>query len=144
MFGKSVFFLAAAVFGVFLWGCAHGGSVGTPGGADATAYTLTLPHAPARHEAVWLRVVAGKLPPGARLIVRTSDREIVGSVAPFGVRPGQEAGVYTIPLPESAVANGKLSLSIELEDRAARAVRAPTPQEVKELSLVLVPVSGNQ
>ncbi len=101
---------------------------------------LALPRAVAAHEAVWLQIRVGALPRGARLRVSTSDGVPVGTISPFGVRGGQAAGSYTIPLPKSAIANGRVRLQLEIEEPGTTA-RAPRPAEVENVDLVYVPIS---
>lgn len=103
--------------------------------------TLTLPRAAASNEAVAVRIAAGVLPRGARIIVRLQSGEIAGSVTPYGVRTGQKAGLYTIPLPQHAIANGTVTLHLELSEKRG-GPRAPTEQEVEKVEVVYVPVSG--
>src|SRR4051812_26732866 len=59
---------------------------------------LALPRAPVG-EAVWVRILIGALPRGARLRVSTPDNVSIGSLAPFGVLRGQEMLSYDLPLP---------------------------------------------
>ncbi|MFK0729762.1 MAG: hypothetical protein ACIWVG_00970 [Gloeotrichia echinulata HAB0833] len=103
--------------------------------------TLTLPRTPAHNEAVRVVVSVGILPPDAMIVVRTMDGEIAGSVSPFGVRRGQPAGVYMIPLPETAIKQGKVSLILELEQKDGGVVRAPTAQELLGVELVYIPIT---
>ena len=113
---------------------------GAGGQEAALTLTLTVARAPAPGEAIRVRVSAGVLPHGARIIVRTADGKIAGAVAPYGIPPGSKAGVYTIPIPAQEVKDGKLSLSFELKDRYG-SVRAPTRDEVEGAEVVLLPVS---
>src|SRR5262249_49011808 len=115
---------------------------GQGGRQEALTLTLTLPHAPARGEAIRVRVNAGVLPRGARLIVRTAAGKIVGTVSPYGIASGSKAGTYTIPVPMDALADGKVALSFELKDRDGK-VRPPTRDELEGAELVLVPVSAS-
>ncbi|MGI8515243.1 MAG: hypothetical protein ACR2NT_08870 [Acidimicrobiia bacterium] len=111
-------------------------TVGTDG-----MLTLALPRQPAADEAVVLRLSVGVLPRQARVVVRTIDGEIAGTIAPFGVRPGREAGVHTIPIPAKAVVGDKVTLRFEILERDAQAGRFPTCAEIKEAKLVFMPVS---
>jgi hypothetical protein len=102
--------------------------------------TLVLPRVAAPTEAVWLQIRAGLLPRGARLRVSTSDGVLLGTVAPFGVPRGQEGGMYTVPLPQTAVVNGRVQLHLEVEEPGAIA-RAPKSGEVEDIALIYVPVT---
>ena len=101
---------------------------------------LTLPRRADADEAVWLQVRAGALPPGAEISVGTADGELLGTVSPFGVQQGRDAGTYTIPVPEDAIEDGRVQLHLEVQERGGT-VRPPLPGEVENLSLIFVPVT---
>ncbi|NEP13866.1 MAG: hypothetical protein F6K14_27435 [Symploca sp. SIO2C1] len=103
--------------------------------------TLALPRTPAHDEAVRVVISAGILPRGASIVVRTLDGKIAGSVSPFGIRPGQPAGRYTIPLPKTALKEGKVSLVLELHRQYAEEVRAPSTEEFLGAELVYTPIT---
>jgi hypothetical protein len=104
--------------------------------------TLTLPRRPAADEALSVRLTVGVLPRDARVVVRTADGQIAGTIRPFGVRSGQKAGVFTIPVPSKAVVEDKVSLRLEVLEKNAKAARAPTEAEVEHAELSFVPVAG--
>jgi hypothetical protein len=124
---------ALAVAGVLLVGGAHGPDGGGAAPRDRVI-ELTVPRQPAAGEAASLRVAAGVLPQGSRVLVRLADGELLGTIAPFGIRPGEKAGAYTIPLPERAVRGGTvtLHLTLELPDGASR---SPTEKEIEGAEL---------
>src|SRR5262249_25216468 len=97
---------------------------------------LVAPRAAARGEALELAVTAGPLPPGARLTLSTESGEVLGAVAPYS--PERRAATATVPVPRSAVVDGRLRLQV-LEPRVAP--RAPKPGEVQRLDLVVAPRS---
>ena len=101
---------------------------------------LTLPRAAAADEAVWLQVRAGALPRGTEIQVSTSDGVLLGTVSPFGGPRGHGA-TYTIPLPKTAVRDGRVRLRFEVHEAGAPA-RPPRPGEVESVSLIYVPVSN--
>ncbi len=93
----------------------------------------------AADEAVQIRLAAGVLPAGARVVVRLPTGEIVGAATPYGARPGQKAGVFTIPLPPGAIRNGKVTLQFTVEGKGGP--RAPKGGEVEQVDLIYVPVT---
>lgn len=103
--------------------------------------TLTLPRQPAANEALVLCLSVGVLPHHARVVVHTVDGEIAGTIAPFGVRPGQKAGVYTIPVPAKAVEGDKVTLRLDVLEKGAEAARPPARAEIEEAKLAFVPVA---
>src|SRR4051812_14755948 len=66
-------------------------------------FTRELPREVAKGEAVRAMVSVGTLRRGEKIVVRTSSGEIAGSVSPFGIKPGQKAGIYPIPVPHNAI-----------------------------------------
>lgn len=81
-------------------------------------------------ESASVRLSAGVLPHGSRLIVRLANGELVGAISPFGVSPGERAGSYMIPLPEDAVRGGTVTLHLELE-LPDHTLRTPTEKEIE-------------
>ena len=99
---------------------------------------LVAPRAAARGEALELAVTAGPLPPGARLALSTESGEVLGAVAPYS--PERRSTTATVPIPRSAIVDGRLRLRLQvLEPRAPP--RAPKPGEVQRLDLVVAPRS---
>jgi len=102
---------------------------------------LVLPRQPAAQEAVWVRITVGALARGARLRVSTSDGTLIGSVASFGARRGQESASYDIPIPPSAVVDGRVQLRLEVLEAGAPA-RAPAAGEIEDVALLYIPVTN--
>src|SRR5262245_54398286 len=101
--------------------------------------TLVLPQQPTADEMVVAHVTVGDLPPKARIVVRTGDGEIAGTITPYGVRPGQNAGVHTVAVPAKAVAKNKVALRFRSEERRVEKARGPSPTEIQDIKLVLIP-----
>ncbi|SIO36254.1 hypothetical protein SAMN05444166_4103 [Singulisphaera sp. GP187] len=114
-----------------------------PSGGEAPGgkLTLTLSRQPTKDEAIVLRLAVGVLPRNARVIVRTVDGKIAGTVAPFGVRPLQKAGVYQIAVPAKAVVGDKVTLRLEVLEKGAGEARLPTREEIEDAKLTFVPVT---
>lgn len=98
-----------------------------------------LPRLPNASEAVWARVDAGALPPGARIRLLTPDGTLIGGAAPFGGPRGQTAASYDFALPDNAIADGRVRLRVEIVE-AGGATRPPQPGEA-EVELRYVPVT---
>src|SRR5262245_7391261 len=105
---------------------------------ESDVIELTAPRAPASGEAVQLRVTVRSLPAGARLAVQTEAGEILGAVAPFGPRRDRSPTTATIPVPRSALADGRLRLRLEVIEPGG-AARKARPEEVEHVELILVP-----
>jgi hypothetical protein len=93
--------------------------------------TLVLPHALRAGETASLEVKVGVIVHGAEIEVATTAGQLIGVISPFGIRPGNPAGMYTLPLPAGAIANGRVSLRLSLQ--YSRSQRAPTRKEVKSV-----------
>jgi hypothetical protein len=101
---------------------------------------LTLPRAPADDEAVWLQIQAGVLAPGAVINVNGSDGEQLGSVAPYGSARGAPSATYLVPLPKTAVVNGRIRVRLTVE-QPGKPGRAPSADEVENVVPIYVPVT---
>ena len=95
---------------------------------------LVLQHPLRAGESVWVAVEVGVIQRGQEILVSTTSGLVIGTVSPFGIRAGQEAGAYVLPVPAEAVRDGRLSLRLRIT-RFDGPPRAPTAQEVKSLKL---------
>jgi hypothetical protein len=115
--------------------------------AKQQVYTLPLPPAAAAGSDVALvaRVSVGPLKPHERIILRTANGEIAGTISPFGAQARRSGSIYTIPIPASAPKNGQVRLLLEVV-RENASTRAPTSEEVRSITLAYIAVtkSGNK
>jgi hypothetical protein len=93
--------------------------------------TLVLPHALRGDETVTLIVTLGVLPRGDEVKITTTSGRPLGVISPYGIRTGQEAGTYVVPLPSEAISGRRLSLRLSVN--AAGRQRAPAKNEVKRV-----------
>jgi len=100
---------------------------------EAPVIELAAPRAAAGSESVELAVTTGALPRGARLALSTENGEILGAVAPYA--PGSRSTTATVPVPRSAIVDGRLRLRLQVLEPGAPP-RAPRPGEVQRLELV--------
>ena len=131
-FSLSIAFVLAAEYG----GAGLAGEAPEQGRVE-----LALPRPIASDEALLLQISAGPLPSGAEISVTGSDGELLGTVSPFGVRRGQGSAAYSIPIAQTALRDGRISLRLELREPGAPA-RAPTQAEVQDLSLEIMKVTN--
>jgi hypothetical protein len=108
--------------------------------AKQQIYNLPLPKAAGSGEALVARVSVGPLKPHERIIVRTGNGEIAGTISPYGAQARQSGAVYTIPIPASGAKDNEVRLLVEVERKGAE-TRAPTAQELLDIKLVWVPVT---
>ena len=100
---------------------------------EAPVIELAAPRAAAGSESVELAVTTGALPRGARLALSTETGEILGAVAPYA--PGSRSTTATVPVPRSAIVDGRLRLRLQVLEPGAPP-RPPRPGEVQRLELV--------
>lgn len=99
--------------------------------------TLALPHALRPGETAWLEVKVGAIARGAEIEIATTSGQLLGVISPFGTHQGNEGGIYTLPLAPEAISNDRVSLRLAL--RYSGRSRAPSPQEVKSISVKIAP-----
>jgi hypothetical protein len=109
---------------------------------DAREMTLALPHALRRGETAWLLVEVGAIGHD-QIQLMTQDGRPLGNLSPFGVRSGQAAGIYTVPVPAEALGDGRLALRLSVM-QSGHAPRAPTTEEVKSLRLLIRRLGGGR
>ena len=100
---------------------------------EAPVIELAAPRAAAGSESVELAVTTGALPRGARLALSTENGEILGAVAPYA--PGSRSTTATVPVPRSAIVDGRLRLRLQVLEPGAPP-RPPRPGEVQRLALM--------
>jgi hypothetical protein len=102
--------------------------------APGRVVSLALPHALEDGESVWVEVKVGVIERGAEIEVETKGGETLGVISPHGIRPGEQAGTYVLPVPPGAVTDGRLTLRLVLS-RYGGVGRAPTAKEVRAVRL---------
>ena len=107
--------------------------VQTMDAAPGRVVNLVLPRTLSANEVVWIELKLGAIGRGAEIELETKSGKTLGVVSPHGIRSGDEAGTYTIPVPPDAISNKRLSLRLILTQ--GRAKRAPTTKEVKSVRL---------
>jgi len=105
---------------------------------EAKVIELTAPRVPGPDEGVEVQVTAGRLPSGARVELLAEQGGSYGALAPFGPTRGRTTA--TVPIPRSALVNGRLRLRVRVIEPGAPP-RAPRPEEIESLNLVLAPQS---
>ena len=103
--------------------------------------TLPLPRQPAANEMLVIKIWVGAIGRDTKIVVRAADQKVAGTITPFGIRPGQKAGMHTIPVPAKAVSDKKVSLRLEVLEKGAKTARAPTRREIEDAKLAFIPVS---
>ena len=99
---------------------------------------LTLPRPLKTGEAATVVVEVGVLQRGHEIVVTTSSGQLIGTISPYGIRSGQAAGSYALPVPAAVVKDDKLSLRLRVTGTGGPP-RAPTDQEVKGLKVSITP-----
>jgi hypothetical protein len=107
-------------------------------GAPGRVVNLVLPRSLNEDEGVAVELKLGVLERGAEIEVQTTAGKTLGVISPYGIRSGNEAGTYTLPVPAEEISNNQISLRITL-NRHSRAKRAPTTQELRTVKLTITP-----
>lgn len=117
--------------------------VQTTGGqqGQGRVVNLVLPREVSAQEAVWVELKLGVLATGAEIEVETTEGKALGTISPHGIRPGNEAGTYVLPVPPEAITDKRLSLRLVLKQPDS-SKRAPTIKEVKNVRLKITAVRG--
>ncbi|HET7436839.1 MAG TPA: hypothetical protein VFN10_19170 [Thermoanaerobaculia bacterium] len=97
--------------------------------------TLVLPHELREEESAVLLVSVGVIPRGARIEITTPSGRPLGTISPYGIRAGREAGTYTVPLPANAISGRHVTLRLSLAFNGKH--RAPAKKEVKGVRVVV-------
>ena len=75
--------------------------------AEGRDVSLTLPRALQPGETAFAEVQLGLLTRGQEIEVTTAAGRELGVISPHGMRAGQEAGTYTLPIPSDAIVKGR-------------------------------------
>ncbi len=104
----------------------------------AHSMTLALPRPLAAGETAFIEVQVGPIGRGRTVEVTTASGQPLGVVSPFGIRTGQNAGTYPLPVPKDALRDGRLSIRLTISQPGG-APRAPTSDEVRGVKLGVGP-----
>jgi hypothetical protein len=94
---------------------------------------LTLPRPVAARETAFVEIEVGTVARGTQIALSTDTGRELGVVSPFGARPGQSAGRFTVPIPPDAIRDGRVALRVTIRQGDTR--RAPTGEEVRGLTV---------
>ena len=108
-------------------------------GAPGRVVNLVLPRSLNENEGVAVELKLGVLARGAEIQVETTSGRMLGVISPYGIRPGNEAGTYAVPVPLEAISNQRLSLRITLSHNHNK--RAPSNKEVRSVRLQITSTS---
>jgi hypothetical protein len=91
--------------------------------------TLPLPHHLAQGESAWIVVKVGSIG-NAEIEVTTPGGRSLGTISSFGVRNGNEAGTYTLPLPLEVISDDHVTVRFYMS-QPGHSERAPSDKELK-------------
>lgn len=105
--------------------------------ADAAGdVILVLPHPLHAGESASVVLQVGAIARGQEIDVTTGSGRALGTISPLGIRTGQAAGIYTLPLPDDAFQDGRVSLRLSMTQFGAPP-RPPTIEEVRRVTLTI-------
>jgi hypothetical protein len=110
------------------------------GAAKGREMELALPRALDAGETVFLVVKVGAIPRGKEIAVATASGRALGVISPYGVRAGQEAGTYTLPVPPDIFVDGHAIVRLFLS-QTGHPPRPPTIDEVKSVRVKIGPAA---
>ncbi len=91
--------------------------------------TLPLPHHLTQGESAWIVVKVGTIG-NAEIEVTTPSGRSLGTISPFGVRYGNQAGTYTLPLPPEVISDDHVTVRFSIS-QPGHSQRAPSYEELK-------------
>jgi hypothetical protein len=100
--------------------------------------TVDLDRLPAAGEAVQARITVGSLPIGAKLIVRTKDGTIAGTIVNYGPKRPGETSIHSVSIPRRSISDRHLTLALAITMGTPDGSRAPTDSEVVMVDVVIV------
>ena len=103
--------------------------------SEGRVVTLTLPHALRAGESALLEVQVGAVTRGTEIDVSTASGRLLGVISPYGVRSGNEAGIYLLPVPADIISDNHITVRLLL--RHFQSQRAPTLKEVKGVRVTI-------
>ena len=106
------------------------------GRAAAQDMTLTLPQPLRAGDTAYIEVKLGVIGPGQEIEITTPGGRTLGVISPHGIRAGNAAGTYTLPLPADAICHGRIAVTLKVTRSDAKA-RMPTADEVRGVRIVV-------
>jgi hypothetical protein len=106
--------------------------------APGRVVNLVLPRDMTTDDRLAVELKLGVLQRGDVIRVESMSGKLLGAISPYGLRSGEEAGTYTVPVPAELVSNKRVSLRIVLNQHGS-GKRAPTNQELRNVRLQIAP-----
>ncbi|MFZ1220587.1 MAG: hypothetical protein WAO00_14935 [Chthoniobacterales bacterium] len=103
-------------------------------GAEWREVESILPRALETGETVLVEVQLGTLPRGLEIEITTASGRELGVISPHGIRTGNEAGTYTLPIPPDVFSKGRAIIRLSINE-PNHTRRAPNEDEVKSVRL---------
>lgn len=130
---------AALACALLLAACAHAPAP-DDAAIDDALIDLALSRPPAAGERLLLEVDAGVLAAGEEIVLRTLDGQLIGTVSPHGIRSGEAAGTYPVPVPAALLPTMRDGRRLRLRATIERAGRAPVPAHPLRVRATLAPL----
>ncbi len=115
-----------------------GTTVATRKEESVKVINVSLERLPTAGEAVQARITVGSLPIGAKLVVRTKDGTIAGTIVDYGPKRPGETSVHSVSIPKRSISDRHVTLRLEIRAGIPEASRAPTDSEVLKVDVVFV------
>ncbi|WP_240535706.1 hypothetical protein [Bradyrhizobium sp. STM 3809] len=98
---------------------------------------LSLPRPLGPGDTAIVEITLGALGRGQEVSVTTASGMPLGTISPFGLRAGADAGTYALPVPKETIKDGRLSVHLSISQPGGS--RTPTALEVRGIALKLAP-----
>src|ERR1044072_6252994 len=106
--------------------------------APGRVVNLVLPRDMTTDDRLAVELKLGVLQRGDVIRVESMSGKLLGAISPYGLRSGEEAGTYTVPVPAELVSNKRVSLRIVL-DHDSRSNAAPAKRVLSNVRLQIAP-----
>ena len=116
----------------------NGTTVATGKEQSVKLINLKLDRLPTAAEAVQARITVGALPIGAKLVVRTGDGTIAGSIVNYGPKRRGETSIQSVSIPRRSIVDRNVTLRLEIQMGTPNGSRAPTDSEVSSVDVAIV------
>jgi hypothetical protein len=103
------------------------------------AATAVFQSTPRLGQTLYLRIKAAALPRGVRLLVKTADGRLVGTLSPYGRPPDAKGVFFTLPVKNEHLEGRTIRLVITVQEVSSSTSRPAKPTEVLSIETAVEP-----
>lgn len=90
-------------------------------------------------QSLYLRLKAAALPRDVRMLVKTADGRLIGTITPYGRPPDAKGIFFTLPIKHEHLDGRTLRLVITVQETSTGTTRAAKPNEVLSIETAVEP-----